>query len=42
MLSLADARGRLLAMAGPLPLELVPLAEAAGRPLAARDRKSVV
>jgi molybdopterin molybdotransferase len=36
MLSLEDARGRLLAMAGPLPLEVVPLAEAAGRPLAAR------
>jgi molybdopterin molybdotransferase len=35
MLSLADARARLLAMARPLPVESAPLAAAAGRPLAA-------
>lgn len=35
MLDLAQARAQLLAMARPLPVEQVPLVEAAGRPLAA-------
>ncbi len=35
MLPLEEAQARLLAMARPLPLETVPLAEAAGRPLGA-------